>query len=278
MPAARKFRPVLVAAAVMAGALTGLAASAQAATVTYRNDNAFSVPNNTGINGIKSTISIPAGRTPVQKIEVPSVKPFWSSGGTDFEMRLMDPTGAEMSLMVIGCPSMPSTTNFTITDSASEVATSTLSFCNNQLNGGQGRPEDPMSRTLAFFNGKASGGDWVLTVRDAGIQAGGGTFNGWGLRVEHAPLVPALTAKKQKLGKRLTFRASCNADCSLTTGGDTKAKTVQLDQDEPQLLKAKLKSKARKRLAERGKAKLKVTVDDGYGDVVTKSVKVKLKR
>ena len=120
----------------------------------------------------------------------------------------------------------------------------------------------------------------TVVVKDgvAHVQAGGGTFSGWGLRITHAPLVPTIVAKKQPLGKSLRFMATCNADCALTTGGDTKAKTEQLNQGNTEALKAKLKAKARDRLEEKGKAKLKVTVDDGYGDVVTETVKVKLKR
>jgi hypothetical protein len=278
MPTASKIRGILISAAIAAAAGASLPAAAGAATVEYRNDTPVNVPNNTGIAGVTSTLAIPAGRTPVQSIEVPGVKPFWSSGGTDLELRLKDPSGTEMNLMVIGCPAMPNTTNFTITDSASVLVDSTVAFCNNELNGGSGKPNDPMAKTLAFFNGKPSSGNWTLAIRDTGIQAGGGILNGWGLRITHAPFVPTITAKKQKLGKSVKFTAACNADCTLTTGGDAKAKTEQLNQDNSELLSAKLKKKARKRLAKRGKAKLKVSVDDGYGDVVTKTVKVKFKR
>jgi len=157
-------------------------------------------------------------------------------------------------------------------------ASSSIAFCNNELVGGSGRPNDPESKTLAFWKGKPSSGTWTLFVRDAGINGTSGNFNGWGLRVTHAPLVPTLTATKQPLKKSIKFTAACNADCTLTTGGDLKAKTEQLNQNNSELLSAKLKSKARKRLEEKGKAKVTVTFDDLYGDVLTQTVKVKFKR
>ena len=272
-------RKLLTSNALAAVTLTGIAASAQAATVEYRNDNALTINNNNGVNGQVTVIPVPAGRTPVQTLELPGVKPFWSSGGTDLEMFLVGPNGDQMHVMITGCATMGNTTNFTITDNATAFAESSIAFCNNELVGGKGKPKDNDGKTFAsFFGGKASGGNWTLHVRDIGVQAGGGTFSGWGLRITHAPLVPTIVAKKQPLGKSLRFMATCNADCALTTGGDTKAKTEQLNQGNTEALKAKLKAKARDRLEEKGKAKLKVTVDDGYGDVVTETVKVKLKR
>jgi len=266
----------------LVGALTlstfALAGSALAATVTYRNDNSLSVPNNTGINGVGTSINVPAGRTPVQSIEAPGIKPFWTSGGTDMSLRLVGPGNDQMFLMTIGCPSMPNTTNFTITDAASVVADDTVMFCNNQLNGGSGRPNDPDAKTMSFFSGKPASGTWTLFVRDAGVSGTGGTLNGWGLQITHAPFQLTGSANKQKLKSSLLITAQCNANCSLQTGKDAKPTSFTLTQEHSELLKVGLTKKARKRLAEKGKAKIGLTADDGYGDTTSTTVKVKLKR
>ena len=259
-------------------ALLGLAGSAAAATVTYRNDNSLSVPDNTGINGVGTTINVPAGRTPVQSIEAPGIKPFWTSGGTDMSLRLVGPGNDQMFLMTTGCPSMPNTTNFTITDSAQFVASSNINFCPGQLNGGQGRPDDPDGKAMSFFSGKPASGTWTLFVRDLGIFGTGGVLNGWGLRITHAPFQLSGSANKQKLKSSLLITAQCNANCSLQTGKDAKSKSFTLTQNHSELLKVALTKKARKRLAEKGKAKIGLTADDGYGDTTGTTVKVKLKR
>jgi hypothetical protein len=267
----------------LAGALTlallGLAGTASAATITYTNNANISIPNNSGIAGIPDTVTVPAGRTPVQSVEVSKAMPVFSAGGTDFEMWLTDPSNTRLDLMTIGCPAMPGGTQFAVRDSAAVFADDTIAFCNNQLNGGEGKPNDPGGGTFASkYNGKPSTGTWTLFLRDAGVVGGGGNFVGWSLKITHAPLVLTDSANKQKLKKSLLISASCNANCSLSTSGDAKATTFTLSQDKSQQLSVPLTKKARKRLAEKGKAKIGLSAADGYGDLTNATLKVKLKR
>jgi hypothetical protein len=269
----------LVLVSALALAAFGIAGTASAATVTYTNNANISVPNNSGVGGIPDTVTVPVGRTPVQSVEVSNAQPIWPSNGTDFEMWLDDPSGNRLFLMTIGCPAMPGGTHFAVRDSAAVFADDTITFCNNQLNGGEGKPNDPDSKTFAStFNGKKSSGTWTLFVRDAGILSGGGNFIGWSLKITHAPLVITASANKQKLKKSLLISASCNANCSLSTSGDAAASSTSLVQDQSQQLKVKLTKKARKRLAKKGKASIALSADDGYGDNASSTVKVKLKR
>jgi hypothetical protein len=260
-------------------ALFGIAGTASAATVSYTNHATINVPNNSGIAGLPDPVTVPAGRTPVQSVEVSNAQPIWASGGTDFEMWLTDPSNTRLELMTIGCPTMNPGTHFAVRDSAAIFADDTIAFCNNQLNGGEGKPNDPDGGTFASsYNGKKSSGTWTLFVRDAGIQPGGGVFNDWTLTITHSPFVLTASANKQKLKKSLLINAQCNANCSLTTGGDAKAGTFTLTQDQSQQLSVPLTKKARKRLAKKGKASIAVHADDGYGDAPQDTtVKVKLK-
>jgi hypothetical protein len=263
----------------LALAVFGIADTASAATQSYTNHASITVPNNSGIAGIPDPVTVPAGRTPVQSVEVSNAQPIWSSGGTDFEMWLIDPSGSRLDLMTIGCPVMNPGTHFAVRDSAAIPADDTIAFCNNQLNGGEGKPNDPGGGTFASkYNGKPTAGTWTLFLRDAGVIAGGGVFNDWTLTIVHAPFVLTDSANKQKLKKSLLINASCNANCSLSTSGDAKATTFSLAQNQSQQLRVPLTKKARKRLAEKGKAKIGLSAADGYGDLTSATLKVKLKR
>jgi hypothetical protein len=269
-------RARIVLAIAAATTVLAFAGTAAATVVTYTNGNPLSVPNNTGIAGVSTTIEIPAGRTPVRRLEVP-VNPEWPAGGTDMELRLQDPIGNEMFLMVIGCPMMPNGTHFTITDSATVVATNSVAFCSNQLSGGEGKPEDPDGKTLAFFKRKPTGGTWTLFVRDDGILATGGTMDGWALKVDHAPLTLRAKSHKQRLRRELQFRAKCNADCTLLARGDARRRVFHLGQDALTGQTLKLKRRARRRLADGGTARIKLRATDDIDQVATRLLKIKIR-
>jgi hypothetical protein len=274
----RNARKLALGAALALG-LMAFTGTASAATVSYTNHTSINVPNNSGIAGIPDTVQVPAGRTPVQSVEVSNAQPIWSTGGTDFEMWLTDPSNTRLDLMTIGCPVMNPGTHFAVRDGALIKADDTIAFCNNELNGGQGKPNDPEGDTFAStYTGKPSSGTWTLFLRDAGIQPSSGVFNDWTLTITHAPFVLTATANKQKLKKNLLVNVSCNANCSLSTGGDASLTTTSLLQNQSQQLTVKLTKNARKRLATKGKAKIALSADDGYGDKTSTTVKVKLKR
>jgi len=259
-----------------------LAVSAQADVVDYVNSTPAPVANNSTVN---PTVTVPAGREPVESVEVRNVQPIWATGGTDTEMQLKGPDGQSLYLWTIGCPSMPSGTHFSVIDGSLTPVDSTVAFCNNELQGGGGSPHDPDSKMLSIFSGGPSSGTWTATVRDAGIQSGGGTLNGWTLRITHADLNLTAKAHGQKLRKRLHLRLKCNANCTVSKSGDAKSGQLTLIQDQGQTVNVALKKNARKRLAKRLRrgprpvfAKLKLRAVDDRGNAHRVVAKIKVHR
>lgn len=275
----KSFRRMLATAALAAAAVATLPAAASAATVSYTNAAPLAVPNNTGIAGIDLTVAVPAGLPPVEKAEVQMAPSFPAGGGADLSYKLRDPSGTEMFVMLSPCPFSTNASNFTISDDA-QFQVGQVTFCNNLQSGGSGHPDDPDGKKLAIFQGKPSGGNWILNVRDLGLNATQGTLKSWSVKLTHAPLSLTTSARKQKAkkvkkGAKVTL--SCNADCSITGGGDAKGGTFQLGQDQTQQLTVPVKRKSLKRVADGGKLKLQLTATDATGETVTKQVKVKVK-
>ncbi len=278
---AHRTRTVLFSVALATFALAGNAA---ASTVTYTSLKSVTVPDNTGVDGIPSTIKVDTGRPPVKSLEVGDLQPVWLTNGTDFSAWLNDPRGDQMYLMTVGCSSMPGATHFTITDSGPLFADGSgahgSAFCSTELENGIGKPHDFNEGTLlGTFAGKPSAGLWTLHVRDAGLLSGGGTFNGWDLRITHDPLSVRASAERQKKpGKSARIRVKCNADCSLTTGGAAKTKVFELLQGQLRALHVKLTKRGRNRLEDRGVAKVTLDATTVYGDSHREVVKVKLSK
>jgi hypothetical protein len=269
-------RAAILAALAAITALTSMAGAASAATVTYSSTTAFAVPNNPGIAGIDQVVNVPAGLTPVQEVEVPMAPSFPAGGGADLSYKLRSPDNTEMFVALSPCPFSPNTTSFTLSDDAPDRV-GQIPFCNNQQNGGTGHTDDPDGKKLSIYDGKPSGGNWVLNVRDLGLNATQGTLNSWGVKITHAPLTIAGKGKKQRVKKSAKVQLTCNADCTVTGGGDAKGRSYELDQNEAGQVAFPIKRKALKRVADGGKLKLKLTVSDAIGDTVTKQVKVKVK-
>lgn len=267
-------RRMVISAALAVTAVAGIPAAASAATVTYTNATAFSVPNNTGIAGIDLVVSVPTGRPDVQKIEVPMRPSFPAGGGGDVSYKLRAPDATEMFVMLNGCPAFPNTSDFTISDEAA-FPVGVINFCVAEPNGGTGRPDDPDGKKLSIFNGRPSGGVWALNVRDIGLNATQGTLNSWGVKITHEPLTITGKGKKQRIKKSAKVKLTCNADCTVTGGGDATGRSFELDQNETDQVAFPLKRKALKRVADGGKLKLKLNVTDEIGDVVKTTVKVK---
>jgi Tol biopolymer transport system component len=101
--------------------------------------------------------------------------------------------------------------------------------------------------------------------------------------------------RKQKLGKAIKVRVSCDEPCSIVAKGKVKAQgkgktngpksgklkraTTALDAGDSQRLKLRLTKKAKRALEgdERGKAKVKVTARDGAANKRTKRANIKLR-
>jgi hypothetical protein len=267
MREARVFSAISVVIGVI---ILSLVASASAATVHYRNDTTKFDPVGF-FDTQQSTITVPGGRTPVAKVELPSVQMAATNpDGADLSLALVGPAGTTPAFDLIGpnaClsynPGDP--TNFT--DSGQPIG---LAAC-----AGDRKPEDP--RTLALFNGGPSSGTWTMLVDDDNNDPNSDvSFFGWGLRITHAPFVFAVKAKKQPLRKKVKLSATCNAKCTITSSGDVKARSLVQAKDVNVKFKLPLKARAFERLEDGGgKAKFTLVASDGYGDLSTQKVKVR---
>jgi hypothetical protein len=249
-------------------AALALSGVAQAATVTYRNDTTQFSPVTFGSPG-ESTITVPADRTPVLKLEVPGVSLDANGDGLDADLTVTGPLGTAppFDLVSDACTQYSRNALINFTDSAANVIGDPN--CAGDL-----RPEDP--RTLALFNGGPSSGKWTATITDDGPGPSPISFLGWGIRITHAPFELGVSGRKQHLRSKIRLSASCNAKCTIISAGDVKARTLLQGQGVNNTFKLPLKGRAIKRLDDGGKAKIKLTADDGYGDVVTRKLKVKI--
>lgn len=260
----------IAAALAVAGALA-TTGSAFAGTADYTNTSSFSVPNNTGQAGIPQPVTVPAGRTAVQRVELTNVMPsYGGGGGADLSLRLTGPNGTSVDVLGSGCNVYPNTSAFTISDSAA-LAISDPAFCTAlQANptATAGRPAQPLSA----FNGIPSAGTWVLTVIDAGVNnVNNGSFKGWTLQLTHAN--PTLKADPApfKIKKKFAISARCDANCTVTTGGAAGATTTQLLANSVGTIVAPANKKAQKK----GKGVVTLTATDETGGTATASVNAK---
>jgi hypothetical protein len=255
-----------------AGLVSGtFAAVAAAGTADYTNTSSFSVPNNTGQAGIPQPVTVPAGRTAVQSVELTNVMPsYGGGGGSDLSLRLTGPNGASINAIGAGCNVYPNTSAFTISDSAA-LAISDPAFCTAlQANPAtaSGRPADP----LATFNGIPSAGVWTLTVIEVGINnVTNGSFKGWTLHLTHAN--PTLKADPMpfKIKKRFAISAICDANCTVTTGGAAGATTTKLAANSATTIIAPASKKAQKK----GKGVVTLSATDETGGTATATVNAK---
>ncbi len=262
---------LLLVTAAAVTALLGSSASAFAGTADYTSTGTFGVPNNTGQAGIPSQVFVPPGRTPVQSLELTKVMPsYGGGGGQDLQLRLKSPNGPDIHILNLGCTTYPNTSAFTISDTAS-LSVDTPAFC-TALAGAPATTSAKPSEPLSAFNGQSSGGVWTVTVVDAGINATQGTWNGWRLSINHAN--PTLTVAKApfKSKGKFALSATCNADCTVTTGGAAKAATTKVAQNIPGVIVASPTKKAKKK----GKGSVTLTAKDQTGGTATTSINLKV--
>ena len=259
-------------AVAVAGAFACLPSGAAAGVADYPSTATFGVPNNTGQTGIPAQAFVPPGRTAVESVELVNVMPsFGGGGGGDLQLRLKGPTGTEITLLSNSqCTSWPNTSAFTISDSAA-TDINTTGFCNTQLPAGAGRPTDPLSA----FTGTPSGGAWTVTVVDIGVSGTLGSWNGWTLRLNHAP--PQLTATRARLRirRRLAVTATCDANCTVTTGGAARPTTTTLAANSPGLIVARPTRKALRRLRKGKAVSETLTATDETGGTATATVRLR---
>lgn len=267
MRGARAFSAISVATGVI---ILSLVASASAATVTYRNDTTVFDPVGF-FNTQQSTIRVPAGRTPVAKVELPGVRMAAANpNGLDLSLALTGPAGTNPAFDLIGptaCTTYNQNTPTNFTDSGQPIAPGACA--------GNRKPED--SRTLAFFNRSPSSGTWTILVDDNTNNGLDVSFFGWGLFITHAPFSCTAKAANQELHKRLKLSATCNAKSEVTSAGDLKSRTLALAQNVNSKFKLPFKKSSFERLADDGGfAKVKLTAKDGYGDTFIQRLKLRI--
>jgi subtilisin-like proprotein convertase family protein len=258
---------LLLATAAALTALLGSSASAFAGTAAYTSSGTFGVPNNTGQAGVPSQVFVPPGRTPVQSLELTKVMPsFGGGGGQDLQLRLKSPSGTEVHALNLGCTTYPNTSAFTISDTAS-LSIDTPAFC-TALAGAPTTTAAKPSEPFSAFTGQPSAGTWTVTVVDVGISATLGSWNGWTLSINHAN--PTITASPApfKIKGKFALSATCDANCSVTTGGAAGATTTQLAANSPGTIVAPATKKAKKK----GKGAVTLTATDQTGGTGTTTV------
>jgi subtilisin-like proprotein convertase family protein len=270
-------------AAVLATAVAALAApSALAGTATYTNNVPFFVSDSSITN---SVITVPAGRTAVQSIEVTGIQIDWGASAQELSVQLISPDGASMFLWEKGCGgagSYPPNSNFAISDVGTALADGSAPNCTDALLiGGVLRPDDPAAKKMSFFNGKAPSGNWTFRATDSGVQfTNQGTVKSWSLRIVHAP--PTLKATALKTGKvgKLSLTATPNADGSLAIGGGAKSGKTNLKANKAVSIPFAPTKKIAKKIAKKGKALVKVDLvfTDETGGRATETVSVTVKR
>jgi subtilisin-like proprotein convertase family protein len=262
---------IFTAAVAALAALLTAAGSAFAGVANYPSTATFGVPNNTGQAGVPSQVFVPPGRTAVQSLELTKVMPsFGGGGGGDLQLRLKSPSGTEINVLSNGCTTYPNTSAFTITDSAA-LSVDSPAFCTALTASpttASGKPTQPLSA----FNGATSGGTWTVTVVDVGVSPTLGSWNGWTLSINHAnPKVQAAKAPFKAKGK-FALSATCDADCTVTTGGAAKPSSAKLAQNAPGVIVASPTKKAKKK----GKGSVTLTATDQTGGTATTTIKLKV--
>jgi hypothetical protein len=263
---------LLIAAAAGGTALLASSGSALAGTASYSSTGTFGVPNNTGQAGIPSQVFVPPGRTPVASLQMTKVMPsYGAGGGGDLQFRLKSPSGSEITVLAnSNCATYPNTSAFTVSDTAtSEVGS--LAFCTALLanpTGASGRPNQPLST----FNGQPSGGVWTATVVDIGANnTFNGSWNGWTLQINHANPTVQGSPAPFKIKKKFAINATCNTDCTVTTGGAAAATTVRLAANSPGTIVVQATKKAQKK----GKGAVTLSATDVTGGTATTTVNAK---
>jgi hypothetical protein len=279
MTGRKSLTKLVLAAGLGAAGLLAMTGSAFAAMADYPSTATYTVPNQTGQAGVPSQVFVPPGRTAVQSLQMTHVKPSFPNGanaGLDLQFRLESPSGTSVQALAnSNCANWPNTSDFTVTDSATNEVGST-GFCASLPNG-PGKPNQPLST----FNGQPSAGVWTMTVVDVGLFAPttDGFWNGWTLQINHAS--PTLKADPApfKIQKKFAIAARCDANCTVITGGAAGFTSTRLAANTVGTIVAPANKKAQKK----GKGVVTLAATDDTGGTATttvnaKTIKVKKKK
>jgi subtilisin-like proprotein convertase family protein len=293
----RKGLALLLATALLSiGAIGATAGTASAATTTFSNPGAISIPDNTTASPYPSTINVSGLAGNVQKATV-TLRSFTHTCPDDLAVLLVGPSGARSILMgnVGGCPQ---TDIGLINLTFDQAALSALNDVDTALSGTY-RPSEsgptssltppapgsPYPVSLDVFNGTPANGAWSLFIEDqVGVDVGL-VAGGWSLTL-NAP-VNTMTTGKPKLNKkkgtaRLPVTVGDSGQLTLSGKGVKAAsatKSVAVAGPGTVNLPVKPKGKTRRKLNSTGKATVKVTITftptGGSSNVQTKKIKLK---
>jgi hypothetical protein len=248
-------------AAIVAG--LALAPSALAGVATYNSTGPMFVPDDTGPDGVTSTITVPPGRTAIQSVEVRNFRVDWAASAQELSTQFIGPDGTSLFLFTEGCFSYDEEDVWVFSDSGAQTAPNDKNDPKCALPGGTFRPTDifPDFKKLSIFSGKPATGSWTLRAIDNGTAfTNQGTIESWAVRIVHAP--PTLTATAPGVGKLadLAITATSNANGSVTIGGATAPATVPLAANVPTQIAFNAIQPIRKRLKKKGKASANVSL------------------
>jgi hypothetical protein len=247
---------------------------ASAGVATYNSTGSVFVTNNNAPNGVTSKITVPAGRTSVQSVELTNFTVFWAASAQEMSARVEGPDGTPVQLFNEGCFSYQAADVWAFSDAAPITTWNDKNDPKCDLPGGSLRPLGKLS----LFSGKGATGTWTLRAIDSFTEgfANQGTIQTWALRITHAaPKLIASPPKSADLDKKLRVLVTADADGSASAG----AAKANLKAGQQVAVPFKVNKKTRKKVAKKGKAQVKVKVSftDVTGGTAKSGVSVRLK-
>jgi hypothetical protein len=249
------------------------APGASAGVATYNSTAPVHVTNDNEPNGVTSKITVPAGRTAVQSVELTNFTVFWAASAQEMSARVEGTDGTPVQLFNEGCFSYETADVWAFSDTAPIATWNDKNDPKCDLPGGALRPLGKLSA----FAGKQATGTWTLRAIDSANEGfnNQGSIQTWALRITHAP--PTLAAgppKSADLDKKLKVLVTADADGTAAAG----AAKSNLKAGQQAAIPFKVSKKLRKRIEDKGKSRVKVKVafTDETGGTANATVPVKV--
>jgi hypothetical protein len=243
-----------------------------AGVATYNSTAPIHVGDDNAPDGVISPITVPAGRTGVQSVEITNLRIDWGTSAQELIPSIAGIDGTEVTLFDVGCAGFEPQDVWNFSDAAAQLTPNDKFDPKCDLPGGTFRPVEKLS----VFSGKAASGTWKLRAIDDGeLFSNQGDIDSWALRITHVP--PKLTAtppNKADLDGKLKVFAKTDADGTVSAG----AAKVKLGAGQQAAVPFKVGKKLRKRIEDKGKSRVKVKVafTDETGGTANAVVPVKV--
>lgn len=269
----------IVATVATAAAFLAIAGTAYAGVAVYTSTDVPKFVANGG--DVPSTLTVPAGRTAIQSIEVTNYGYSWPASGQELSAHLFAPDGSSMTLFEVGCFDSPQNASFTLTDSAATALPEKHGCDGLNLVGTSFRPVNAEQRKFSFFAGKPASGTWTLrSIDNDGGFTNQGNLERWALRITHFdPVLKASAPATGKASKELTVTVNANANGTVVTGGGAKQSKSSLIAGKSTAVHFRVTKKIRNKARKKGKARANVTLtftdETGGQDTETVSLKIK---